>query len=70
MSAIPGYLTVREAADLIGVSHSQVTRYIANGQLPAIELGQQKLIRKADATKFQRPPRGNPAFNARKSSTR
>ena len=60
MSQIQGWLTVQEAAELIGVSHAQVTRYVKQGTLPARRVGQTILIRDADAHAFQRPLRGNP----------
>ena len=62
MATIPGYYTVYEAAEIIGVSHSQVSKYIRNGQLPATPLGHQKLIEQEAVHKFQRPPVGNPQF--------
>lgn len=62
MATIPGYFTVQEAATHIGVSHSQVTRYISNELLPAIDLGHQKLIPAAKVKRFKKPPRGNPNF--------
>lgn len=70
MAAIPGYLTVYEAAEVIGVSHSQCTRYIAEGLLDAADLGHQKLIREEDAKAFNRPPKGNPQFKKAADSRR
>jgi excisionase family DNA binding protein len=60
MSAIEGKLTVYEAAEIIGVSHAQVTRYVRQGLLAAVRVSQAILIDEADAKKFRRPPRGNP----------
>lgn len=60
MSAIAGFLTVYEAAEQIGVSHAQVTRYVRDGKLPARRIGQTILIREPDAKRFERPKRGNP----------
>ena len=60
MSAIEGKLTVYEAAEIIGVSHAQVTRYVRQKLLPAVRLSQTILIDEQDARNFQRPPRGNP----------
>ena len=62
MSTINGYLTSSEAAEIIGVSRSQVSRYVSSGKLPARRVGQQLLIREKDAKKFKRPPPGNPNF--------
>lgn len=70
MATLPGYYTVYEAAEVIGVSHSQVTRYIKAGLLPAHELGLQKLIEQEAVHKFKRNPVGNPQFrkSAKKSA--
>jgi excisionase family DNA binding protein len=70
MATIPGYLTVSEAADVIGVSHAQVTRYITEGLLKSSKIGRQYLIHEADAKNFQRPPRGNPLFRKENRGTK
>lgn len=62
MAEIPGYLTITEAAAIIGVCHSQAARYIREERLKAVDLGGQKLIKRQDAEKFKRPARGNPNF--------
>ena len=62
VAAIAGYYTVQEAADLIGVSHAQACRYVREGRLPAIKLGNQSLIEQRAVHEFERPPRGNPEF--------
>ncbi len=62
MSAIAGYLTPDEAAAVIGVSHSQVTRYIKDERLPSMRVGWQILIPTKAVESFRRPPRGNPNF--------
>jgi excisionase family DNA binding protein len=62
MATLPGYYTVYEAAQVIGVSHSQVTRYIKSKLLEAVELGHQKLIEQEAVHKFQKPSVGNPNF--------
>lgn len=65
MASIPGYYTIYEAADVIGVSHSQVARYIRNGDLPAQTVGNTRLIEQEAVHKFQRKPVGNPQFRLR-----
>jgi len=62
MSQIPGFMTPGEAADAIGVSHAQVTRYVKDGLLKAERIGRQMLIPEDEVTGFERPPRGNPQF--------
>lgn len=62
VSSTPGYLTVQEVADMIGVDGSQVRRYCIDGKLPAVKIGQQWMIKREDAKSFDRPPVGNPNF--------
>ena len=62
VAAIAGYYTAEEAAAIIGVSHAQVCRYVRDGRLPAVKLGNQSLIEQRAVHKFERPPRGNPDF--------
>lgn len=64
-STIPGYVDLTEAATIIGVSHSQVWRYIDDGLLDALNIGGTYLVKRRDASAFVRPPRGNPAFRRR-----
>lgn len=61
-TTIPGYVRLEEAAEIIGVHPSQVWRYVNDGLLDALKFGKTHLIKEADAKKFERPPRGNPAF--------
>lgn len=61
-STITGYYTIKEAAEVIGVSSSQVNRYIIDGTLKAIDLGKQWILEQSAVHNFQRPPRGNPTF--------
>lgn len=56
------YVTVKEAAEIIGVDESQVRRYIYAGRLKAIDLGKQWLLDREQVRKFRRPPPGNPNF--------
>ena len=61
MAAItPGYFTVYEVAEKLGVSHSQVTRYVRAELLPSERLGNQILIPRQALKGFERPKRGNP----------
>lgn len=62
MAEIAGYLTPYEVADLLGVSHSQVTRYVASELLPSVRVGRSILIPEKAVKSFERPPRGNPEF--------
>jgi len=44
---INDYLTVKETADLLGVSAQTIRQYIKNGTLPAIKIGDYRISRKA-----------------------
>ena len=58
----PGYVSAMEAAQSIGRSHSQITRYIKNGLIKSKKIGRQHIIREADIEGFVPPPAGNPTF--------
>ena len=64
MTTLHDYVTTHEAAAIIGVSHSQVTRYCKSGALPSVRTGRmgsrEIQIKRRDAKKFKRPRRGNP----------
>lgn len=62
VAQIPGYYTVDEAAKVIGVNRSQISRYIKKGRLPKVNVGQSLLIEQQAVHNFKRKPRGNPAF--------
>ena len=63
MSTIPGYVTVKEAAEFLGVDESQVRRYcIGTGQvkLPAEKVAGSWVIREKDLKQFKPAAVGNP----------
>jgi excisionase family DNA binding protein len=60
MSAIAGFLTIQEVAERLGISHSIVARYIRQGKLSAVTVGQQKLIPEPALSNFHRNKRGRP----------
>ena len=62
MPTITGYYTISEAAEVLSRSESQVSRYIKQGLLPAVDLGHQKLIEQSAVHTFTPPLRGNPEF--------
>lgn len=64
MVSLEDYVTATEAAEIIGVSHSQVTRYASAGLLIHGWIGNQLVIKRQDAERFRRPPRGNPNYLA------
>jgi len=71
MSTVPtivGYYTIGEAAEVLGRSESQVSRYIKHGLLEAVDLGHQKLIEQSAVHTFTPPLRGNPTFRRESKS--
>lgn len=62
-------LTVKQAAEILGVSRSQVTRLIKSGQLVGKQIGQslELFIEEQDLKDFQerRRKRGRPAKQAK-----
>ncbi len=59
------FYTVGEAADVLRIDASLVTRYCRQGRIPAIPVGRQWLIEESGLEKFSRQPRivGNPNFS-------
>lgn len=71
MSIIPGYVTPAEVADQVGLSVSQISRYITSGELKvAKRLGRMCLIEEAVAKNFVKKPRGNPNFQKKVKKSR
>ena len=65
----PGYCRASVAAKVIGVSESQLSRYIHAGRFANVKkVGQQHYIPVDQLSSFRRPRRGNPAFVAKKAS--
>lgn len=59
---LPHHCTIREAAEYLERDESQISRYIRDGKLKAIDLHCQRVIKKADLYAFTPDPPGNPAF--------
>ena len=51
---LPGYLPVREAAQVLGVSPRSVYGYIESGRLPATRFGFSLMLREEDVAAFER----------------
>ena len=49
LERLPGYLTVEEAAAVIGVSKSSIYHYIASGKLPGARFGPIIAVSEEDA---------------------
>lgn len=63
MSTVPGFLSLYEVAEALGVSHAQAARYVREGSLPGIKLGNQWLVKPQDIKSFSPPPVGNPNWH-------
>lgn len=64
---LPGYLSVREAAAKLGLSHSQCWRYVTDGVIPSKDTAFGYAILEADLANFERLPKGNPAFRTKRN---
>lgn len=54
------YLSIREAAQRLGVSQRSVYGYIASGKLPGERIGQRMVVRRETVETYQRPAVGRP----------
>lgn len=68
-TTIPGYVRLERAAEIIGVDHSTVWRYIDEGLLDALKIGNTHLVKESDARKFERPPLGRPPIHKQKQAS-
>jgi excisionase family DNA binding protein len=53
-------LTIPKAADLLGVSHMTIRRYIKAGHLHPIQPGRDYLIQRDELEQFKKPRPGRP----------
>lgn len=49
------YLTIKEVADLLRVHHTTIRRYVRDGELPSIRLGNKLRIPRAGIAALIRP---------------
>jgi excisionase family DNA binding protein len=55
---LPGYVTIREAADMLGVSDKRVYQYVRAGRLPAQRVGNILILPVEEVQKFKPSPSG------------
>ncbi len=60
---IPGYVSVKEAAEMLGLSPRTVYDYIEEGRLPSARLADVIAISLEEIRKFKREPSGRPRKN-------
>lgn len=64
-TTIPGYVRLERAAEILGVDHSTVFRYVTDQRIDALKIGNTHLIREDDLRAFERPRMGRPPKNNR-----
>src|SRR5579859_5019808 len=60
---IPGYVSVKEAAEMLGLSPRTVYDYIEEGRLPSARFADVIAISREEIRKFKREPSGRPRKN-------
>lgn len=69
MATLPGYYTIDEAAEILEVHPSTVSRYISEKRIKAIDLGHQKLLEQGVVHGFEKPKPGNPEWTKKKNGS-
>ena len=69
-----GFLTTKQAAERLGVTAGRIRQMILSGQLPAVKVGRDNLIKASDLSlvdgrKVGRPPKMEPESQARGRKT-
>jgi excisionase family DNA binding protein len=65
-------LSVREAAEMLGIGHAMVYKLLAAGQLPSVRIGGRRLFDPADLDRFideRREPAASPTAAGEEAST-
>jgi excisionase family DNA binding protein len=57
-SAIPGFVTTKQAATMLGVSNHRMYQYVKAGHLPVIRVGKAFMLRVEDVERFKPHPSG------------
>src|SRR5437588_1959306 len=55
---LPGYVSIREAADILGVSDKRVYQYVRAGRLPAQRVGNILILPEEEVRQFKPSPSG------------
>ena len=63
-------LTTAQAAAIKGVSHGRIKQLVVAGRIPAMKIGRDNLIRRADLDRFQPLPRGRRPGKSKKKTGR
>src|SRR6266516_1858504 len=55
---LPGYISIKEAADMLGVSDKRVYQYVMSGRLPAQRVGHILILPIEEVKRFKPSPSG------------
>lgn len=66
---LEGYLTVVEAAELLGVSGGRIRQYISEGRVESVKVGNTRLIKKESLDKIEIKKSGRPEVDSPSKST-
>src|SRR5947209_15723677 len=55
---LPGYVSIKEAADILGVSDKRVYQYVMSGRLPAQRVGHILILSVEEVKQFKPSPSG------------
>lgn len=64
---LPGYLSIKEFAEEVGLSASQIWRYVTDDILPHRDTPIGYAIHESQLETFQPMPKGNPAFRTKRN---
>ena len=57
-SQIPGYVTTKEAAEMLGISNHRIYQYVKASRLKAVQVGKAFMMRVEDVEQFRPNPSG------------
>ena len=60
VSAIPNYMTLYEVAERLGICYSLVARYVRDGRIKSVTVGNTKLVTEDSLDDFKPRPVGRP----------
>lgn len=58
MIDLTGYISVKEAAALMGVTHGHITQLVTQGRLDGLRIGHASAVSRASVESFTRLPHG------------
>ena len=58
LSEIPGYISSKQAAEMLGVSNHRLYQYVKAGRIPVVHVGKAFMLRLEDVQQFKPHPSG------------